>query len=258
MNALNLCRLRFFATDVDDIDVDRYEELDWAKWLSPLKMATPNPEALRKLFICGSFQSFRTLAVDYGPSQDGLAHEDSVFRDMGDAFFVEPATMQSPEFFKECGMPAFDILARKTQTPESIVRAETRSSTSGNSPSPTTPSTTLTSQSPTGSTGDTAAATAASYGLVPYKPRTPIVPKVRKKSSSKSLPLNIVKESPEVDPDDNVDQALHKICPTTYGSLPGLSEPSRPLLPANKSSSRSACLGPISDSDVDASSSTES
>ena len=243
MKALNLCRLRFFATDVDDIDVDRYEELDWAKWLSPLKMATPNPEALRKLFICGSFQSFRTLAVDFGPSQDGLAHEDSVFRDMGDAFFVEPATMQSPEFFKECGMPAFDILARKTQTPESIVRAETRSSTSGNSPSPTTPSTTLTSQSPTGSTGDTAAAKAASYGLVPYKPRTPIVPKVRKKSSSKSLP---------------VDQALHKTCPTTHGSFPGLSEPSRPLLPANKSSSRSACLGPISDSDVDASSSTES
>ena len=243
MKALNLCRLRFFATDVDDIDVDRYEELDWAKWLSPLKMATPNPEALRKLFICGSFQSFRTLAVDFGPSQDGLAHEDSVFRDMGDAFFVEPATMQSPEFFKECGMPAFDILARKTQTPESIVRAETRSSTSGNSPSPTTPSTTLTSQSPTGSTGDTAAAKAASYGLVPYKPRTPIVPKVRKKSSSKSLP---------------VDQALHKTCPTTHGSFPGLSKPSRPLLPANKSSSRSACLGPISDSDVDASSSTES
>lgn len=221
MNALNLCRLRFFATDVDDIDVDRYEELDWAKWLSPLKMATPNPEALRKLFICGSFQSFRTLAVDNGPSQDGLAHEDSVFRDMGDAFFVEPATMQSPEFFKECGMPAFDILARKTQTPESIVRAETRSSTSGNSPSPTTPSTTLTSQSPTGSTGEMAAATAASYGLVPYKPRTPIVPKVKKKSPSKS-------------------------------------ESSKPLLPANNSSSQSACLGPVSDSDVDASSSTES
>ena len=215
---MNLCRLRFFATDIDDIDVDKYEELDWAKWLSPLKMATPDPEALRKLFICGAFQSFRTLAVDYGPSLDGRAHVDSVFRDMGDAFFVEPATMQSPEFLEGCGMSAFDIVARKTQTPESIIRAETRSSTSSNSPSPTTPSTTLTSQSPTGSTGDTAAAKAAAYGLVPYKPRTLIVPKVRKKSSSKSLPSNIIKES----------------------------------------SGQSACLGPISDSDVDASSSTES
>ena len=243
MNSLNLCRLRFFATDIQDIDVDQHVDLDWAKWLSPLKMATPNPDALRKLFISGSFQAFRTIAVDYGPSLDGLAAEDAVFREMEDAFYVEPASMQSPEFFQGCGMPAFDIVARKTQSPEAIVRAETRSSMNNNL-TPPAPSSTSTGLNPTGLVKDKIAAHATSYGLVPIRPRAPIIPKVKKKGLSYSFPSKVVSD-------------------LSNANINGYKPPNGPettslMYSDDNSSSHSACLGPISDSDVDTSSSTES
>ena len=236
--------MRFFATDIQDIDIDQHVDLDWAKWLSPLKMATPHPEALRKLFISGSFQAFRTLAVDHGPTLDGLAAEDAVFRDMEDAFYVEPASMQSPEFFQRCGMPAFDIVARKSQSPEAIVRAETRSSVVNNNLNPSAPSSTTTGLTPTGPVKSKMAAHAASYGLVPIKPKAPIVPKVKKKDVSCSSLTKVVSDFPNTNA--NIIVSLNESGTTNL------------VYSDDNSSNKSACLGLISDSDLDTSSSTES